>query len=563
MFRTIFSSGFGLWLLLIGFVSSQWNATPAWGDGETEIVARKLLGTTLTVRTMEAPAAGGFLAGRSMSSAAAAKDNIELRQSTTAKESVRAKQQADKKEQDAEKARGDNIAQRGASGGANSNKSGSVRRNVGKGAGARPEHRAGVDQPAELQPSYYLPKSAAPVAAAEPAAAAPTNVTVCSGVSVGQRLVVTYAQVASPRSAAPQFRVTLPDGEQSSAELRVADLYSGLNLVELQKGDLPALECADKSPKVGDTVMTASASGIEPPIISRGIVSGLERALSGTGLPPLLLCDVRTTETSSGAPLVNDQGQLVGVIIAAGATNQMANWAYAVPAQFVTRLMSAHKPGELVVLERRRATVGLTMGQGEEDGTVVVEHVTPQGPADRAGFRNGDRIVEAEGRKIRSAYQAVDMILSRQPGDQVEFVVEQDGEQKNLQVTLGGAVEPASGPYGNSGGVYVPQVKVEKLSDNSIKVENGIDFLQTPAQPAPTANRTRVLAGLAGSEADVKVLQEQILRCEKSISELQAEVDDRDRKLAENEKQIKLLRQELSALQRKVTEPAKSSAGSK
>jgi S1-C subfamily serine protease len=415
---------------------------------------------------------------------------------------------------------------------------------------------AGASQPTEPQASYQSFNSPAPAAASAPGAS--TNVTVCSGVSVGQRLVVTYAQVASPRSAAPQFRVTLPDGEQSSAELRVADLYSGLNLLELQKGDLPSLECATKSPKVGDTIMTASASGIEPPIISRGIVSGLERALSGTGLPPLLLCDVRTTETSSGAPLVNEEGQLVGVIIAAGATNQMANWAYAVPAQFVTRLMNAHKPGELVVLERRRATVGLTMGQGEEDGTVEVEHVTPQGPADRAGFRKGDRIVEAEGRKIRSAYQAVDMILSRQPGDQVEFVVEQNGEQKNLHVTLGGTFEPTSGPYGNSGGVYVPQVKVEKLSDNSVRVENGVELLQAaPAQQAAAATRNRTLGGLAGGDADVNVLREQIFRCEKSISELQAEVNDRERKLADNEKQIKLLRAELSELRRKVTEPAK------
>jgi S1-C subfamily serine protease len=398
---------------------------------------------------------------------------------------------------------------------------------------------------------------------AGPDAPAPQDVTVCSGVSLGNRLVVTFAQVPSPRISVPQFKVTLPDGQQSSADLRVVDQYSGLSLLECPKADLEGLACCDTPSKVGDTVYTAAASGIEPPVVSRGIVSGLERALTGTGLPPLLLCDLRTTETSSGAPLVNESGELVGVIIAAGASNQMANWAYAVPVQYVNRLVKAHKPDDLVVLERRRPTVGLTMRQGDKEGTVEVEHVTPQGPAEQAGIKKGDRILEAEGRKIRSAYQAVDLILSRQPGDEVEFLVEQNGAEKDVRVQLGGAPEPAAMPSGGGQNFRYGQVRVSKLAENTFEVQAGAGVQQQAAAAAPPAAVPANRPAGAADLQDVKVLREQLFRCEQSIATLQAELSSRERKLVENEQQLKSLRREVTELRRKAAEPAKPASESK
>jgi S1-C subfamily serine protease len=393
--------------------------------------------------------------------------------------------------------------------------------------------------------------------------AAPQDVTVCSGVSLGNRLVVTFAQVPSPRVSVPQFKVTLPDGQQSSAEVRVVDQYSGLSLLECPNGDLPGLDCCETPSKVGDTVYTAAASGIEPPVVSRGIVSGLERALTGTGLPPLLLCDLRTTETSSGAPLVNESGELVGGIIAAGASNQMANRAYAVPAQYVNRLINAHKSDDLVVLERRRPTVGLTMRQGDKDGTVEVEHVTPKGPAEQAGIRKGDRILEAEGRKIRSAYQAVDLILSRQPGDKVEFLVEQNGAEKDVKVQLGGAPEPAAMPTVATQNFRYGQVRMSKLAENTFEVQSGPGVQQQAAAAAPSAVAAANRAAGTAQKDDVKVLREQLMRCEQSIATLQAELSTRERKLVENDQQLKSLRREVTELRRKVAEPAKPASESK
>ena len=91
MLRSFSSSGFGLWLLLTGFVSSHWSASRAWGEGDAEPVARKLLATTLTVRSAPpAPADGPALAGKAKSSAGNARQvRSEFGADTAAKDAVK------------------------------------------------------------------------------------------------------------------------------------------------------------------------------------------------------------------------------------------------------------------------------------------------------------------------------------------------------------------------------------------------------------------------------------------------------------------------------------------
>ena len=77
---------------------------------------------------------------------------------------------------------------------------------------------------------------------------------------------------------------------------------------------------------------------------------------------------------------------------------------------------------------------------------------------------SGDLIVEADGRKIRSAYQAVDLILNRQPGETLPLVVTHGGERKNVDVVLGDQAPAA--PAGGG-----PQLKVRVVGRNRIEVE--------------------------------------------------------------------------------------------
>ncbi len=363
--------------------------------------------------------------------------------------------------------------------------------------------------------------------------------TVCSGVCVAPGLVATFV---SPERQAEQpanrFRITLPDGEQARATLRVVDHYSGLILLAVDGGGLTPLEAGDDAPKVGSAVVSAAAAGVEKPVVSLGIVSGVERSPGASGLPPLLQCDLRTSDTSSGAAIADRQGKLLGIVAAVPRTGERGGWTYAVPPRHLPRLLAAKADGEKpVVLERRRPSVGLTMGPGSREGTVEVEHVVPGGPADKAGIARGDVIVEADGRKIRSAYQAVDLILNRQPGDTLGLIVAHGGERKNVEVVLASqSPAVAATPAGNVG----PQVKVRVVGRNQIEVEKHLGEVGVAGE-APAARSP-------GNE--LEMLRIQLDAFERVISRLQAELKRRDQQQSETDQLVESLRREVESLRK-------------
>jgi serine protease Do len=325
-------------------------------------------------------------------------------------------------------------------------------------------------------------------------AAAPqaSEVVVSSGVSLGKGRLVTF--VGDRDAAAARFRATLATGDQAESKLRVWDHYSGLVLLNDGVASAAGIELAAELPKVGATVLTAAAAGIEQPAVSAGILGGADRTLPMVDLPPLLQCDVRTTETSSGAAVVNREGRLVGIVAANTAAGERPGWTYAVPVSHVVRLLSAEKDQQVVELKRRRPALGLTLGPGEKEGTVLVERVET-GPAAKAGIQKGDLILEADGRRIRSAYQAVNRIMAKQPGDKVTFAIDRQGQRQQLEVTLDAAgAAPPTPVFAAAKGVQVgPTLRVSGDGNNSITVRER--FRESDSK---TANRTRRPRAVAG-----------------------------------------------------------------
>ncbi len=87
-----------------------------------------------------------------------------------------------------------------------------------------------------------------------------------------------------------------------------------------------------------------------------------------------------------------------------------------------------------------RVVMGLAPGYGD-DGTagMKVEAVNPQGPADVAGIKAGDRIISISGKKVSNVYDYMASTRSNNPGDTVVVVVVRDGREISLKVTLSGA----------------------------------------------------------------------------------------------------------------------------
>src|SRR5262245_47165349 len=249
-------------------------------------------------------------------------------------------------------------------------------------------------------------------------------VTVCSGVCVHIGQVVT---AALPASDTP-VRLTLAGGQQAEARVQAIDEYSGLALLKADTTMLKPLDTVESLPTVGNELLSAAGWGLEQPVVSRGIVGGVDRQHPGANYPPLLQCDCLTTATSTGSGLVDRHGRLVGVVVAVDRDAGRHGWTYAVPVSHVQRLLRAVEGRTgygVVILKRRRPVVGMVLEQNGD--AIVAERVTPGGPADKAGIKPGDRVVATDGVAIRSVYQAVLPTLNKQPGDTTTFRVHRDG----------------------------------------------------------------------------------------------------------------------------------------
>ena len=372
------------------------------------------------------------------------------------------------------------------------------------------------------------------------------KVTVCSGICLGKGLIITSLDVNTESS----IRITYPGGEQSTAELRVVDEYSGLLLLQTKSSARSGLTLASTLPATGDWVISAASWGAEQPVVSVGIISSTERALAGTRYPPLLQCDLRSVQTSSGAAVVDRSGALVGVVVLTDARNNRQGWTYAVPVQHVQRLVKSWEARKdkngILVLKRRRPVVGMVLG-GNADNIAVVR-VTADGPAARAGILVGDQILAADGIKIRSVYQAIRPVLFKQPGDTMQFTVQHKDQVRRVQVVLGG-------------GVALPSTSVQKLSQYiqpKIDLSSSAGPVAPPVQVQPNQEVSlpeedpESTPTQRTNEQKIQLLEKSLDRYRRVIIYQQGQLARQQQEALKTDQQIEQLRRELATLKKEI-----------
>ncbi len=360
------------------------------------------------------------------------------------------------------------------------------------------------------------------------------RVTVCSGASLGKGLVVTYAEI----SANDDVRITIPGGVQAKAKLKVLDHVSGLTLLETDKQDMPSLAIAKDTPNVGGWVLAGAGWGSEKPVVSFGILAGANRALRGTTFPPLLQCDLRTADTSNGAPLVNQQGELIGVVVATGAVGNENRWTYAVPVKHVQRLIRARQPNQMIEIKPRRPIVGLKLMPSSVRGVVVVQRVDKGGPAEKAGIRAGDHVIAAEGVEIRSVYEVIRPLLSKQPGETMQFTLQQGDKRRSLEVVLGGGtvIQPKPRIDGLAGQRPAGQVDMflstDGLPDNGILIRRS-NASTNSAVAEEIDNLKLQRKAIQGYLSALQRMQEKIALREKELTQRDAQIEALQRQVKE------------------------------
>lgn len=258
-------------------------------------------------------------------------------------------------------------------------------------------------------------------------------------------LILTNSHVVEE---ALDIQVAFPDGREFDAEVLGSDPHSDLAVIKLEgdPGNLEPLPLADSSElRVGEFVLAIGNPYGVGQAVTLGIVSALGRA--GLGIvdyEDFIQTDAAINPGNSGGPLVNLDGEVVGINIALlSETGGYAGISFAVPSNMARMVFD-----ELVEYGRViRGFLGVAVQDltpdlaaaldiSIDDG-VLISDVTPGSPAARAGLVRGDVVTAVEGTRVGSAPEMRNLIASFDPGRRIVLQVRRDGQRIAVPATLG------------------------------------------------------------------------------------------------------------------------------
>ena len=253
---------------------------------------------------------------------------------------------------------------------------------------------------------------------------------------------------------ANRIRVTLfGETRQRTATLIGRDASNDLALIKIDDATgLPTAVLGDsKQIEVGDDVVAIGNALALPggPTVTRGIVSAVDRAIDTEGgtLEGLIQTDTAINPGNSGGPLVNAEGEVVGIntaVLRGGAEGIGFAISTEVAQPVLQRLRSGGSSVRTVAfLGVRTATLTDQMREDfdltPEAGAVVAEEVQPDSPAAEVGLQPFDVIVELGGEAITTSAELRAAVQSHDPGEEVEIVYFRGEEERRARVTLASA----------------------------------------------------------------------------------------------------------------------------
>ncbi|MEW6072930.1 MAG: trypsin-like peptidase domain-containing protein [Planctomycetota bacterium] len=224
------------------------------------------------------------------------------------------------------------------------------------------------------------------------------------------------------------------DPRAYDAQIISQDSRNDLALIKID-GDrpFPALRLGSNDPLLGESVIAIGNPYGQTHTVSTGIVSGLHRNVK---VPPrdgrgpvleftnLIQTDAAINAGNSGGPLLNINGELIGINAVVNAVAE--NIGFAIPVDHVRHVLNDH----LLSLDRARAWLGFDL----DPERFVVREVTPGGPAALAGLRIGDRLESLAGKPLTNAETYRLTRLAVQPLDEVPLEITRDRRREKLVV---------------------------------------------------------------------------------------------------------------------------------
>src|ERR1051325_4151410 len=248
--------------------------------------------------------------------------------------------------------------------------------------------------------------------------------------------------------SATKLQVKLADGREFKARLVGTDPETDLAVIKIDAQSLPFAKLGNSDNlEQGEWVIAqGSPFGLQQ-TMTAGIVSALGRDLGvGAGqFTNYIQTDASINPGNSGGPLVNMQGEVVGInTLIFSQTGMSAGVGFAIPSNLATKVYAQLiKSGKVtraylgVYLQPVSPSLAKTVGYSGTDGAVVGDLSKEDSPAARAGLRSGDVIVEFDGKRVTSPKQLTEIVADEVVGKASVVKYVRDGHVETATVKLG------------------------------------------------------------------------------------------------------------------------------
>jgi serine protease Do len=315
---------------------------------------------------------------------------------------------------------------------------------------------------------------------------------------------------------AKKVEIKLADGRTFPAKIIGADDNTDVAVVKIDADDLPHLELADSDTiEVGEWVLAIGNPLGLGHTVTAGIVSATGRSLDLTILENFIQTDAAINFGNSGGPLINLDGEAVGMNTAIVGASGNIGIGFAIPANIAKHAYDQFIEGgkvEYGFLGVRPQTltpeVAPIFGLDEDAKGVQITKVTPDSPADKAGVKHNDVIIELNGKPVESEDTFRNRIAMHKPGTRVELVAWRDGKRETLTVKLGKrpSREELSGALPEETAEELG-FTVQTLTDELAQrygYENLTGVLVSSVQPGSQAARAGIVRGSVIREVNLR-----------------------------------------------------------
>lgn len=237
--------------------------------------------------------------------------------------------------------------------------------------------------------------------------------------------------------------VALHDGRRAEAKVIGTDPDTDLAVIKIELDKLPVLPFKLSGNEVGDVVLAIGNPFGVGQTVTQGIISATGRSDLGINTyEDFIQTDAAINPGNSGGALIDVAGNLIGVNTAIfSQSGGSLGIGFAIPAQICQQVLnSILKDGRVV-----RGWLGISLIPNTLDEDVlaskpvgvIVADVLRDGPADAAGVKRGDKIIQVNNEQISSASHLINYVALQAPASVIDVVVERDSKQQTLQVKVG------------------------------------------------------------------------------------------------------------------------------